>query len=75
MDTHKRRATMLLMQKKKPTTDRHKNPKLTVRLSPSYQAALKKVAVKNRRPMSEQIKIALEDLFKKEGIDFSDDGD
>ena len=48
--------------------DRHKGKQLVIRVPPRHHEALRKVAEKHRRTMTEQIKIALEEHFQKEGI-------
>jgi hypothetical protein len=57
-------------------TDRHKSA-FVVRLPLEYRDALRRLRRKNRRTYTSEVKIALEEHFKREGIEFTvpdDDG-
>jgi predicted transcriptional regulator len=56
---------MLGMAKKKPRTDRHLKRIATFRLSDEILEALKKLAEENRRTMTTELTIALENHLAK----------
>jgi hypothetical protein len=58
------------MGAKKPPTDRHKQPRLTLRLPQEAGAVLRRIARKNHRTMTAEVLLALEKHAEENGEDW-----
>jgi len=59
---------MLATMKRPSKSDRHKLPAWTLRLPPVYKQQVELASDKNRRNLSEEVKIALERYLRDEGL-------
>lgn len=73
LDLRQNDDSMLTMsnRKKKPDekADRHKFPGLLLRLPPKYREMLEQCRRKHRRTLTEQAKIAFEEMYRADGFD------
>lgn len=54
-------------KEKKPKADRHRKPLLALRLDADLIGALKRLSIQNRRTMTTEAAIALEEYLQKHG--------
>jgi hypothetical protein len=61
------RTTVVEMaKKKKPDPDRHR-PRFTIRLPEAYRTAVRALSKANRRTITEEVMIALDERLEREG--------